>query len=525
METLIEVKEKLNTFISNINDMQAYPVVFRKVRSQAKAIVETLDDPFVIWGEDSTKEILPKLEELKKELKGLRVSPNHRDLANATSELIKYITIAQNQYHTSNINDEFIETTTEASGLIRQLNVRQEELNYSIAKTLQQIDERTGAAERQVNRVERASIQNIRQATSELREIHSDSVKAQIRDGLDEINNTLNTASSKLDNNIREATDNLLKRHQEDYDSLYRELNNSTKEQIKQSDDLRLDFERKVTDLNRVVDEQAKDLNDRFEAEQQSFKESLLKAIKDEVSNYQTTRSLLKEQLQEAKDIVGILSKKAMAHEHLKQARHEAYAYWGFQTSGLLFLFLAILMSVAMFGDSLGLRLPWLTWLVEFSSSNGAIQLHITGEDIAAGGSAGANIIEANDSSSEAAWFFKRISIVLLLTAPGLYLLKEAANHRAKENLYRQRGIQLASITPYLKELDESERNAIKKDLVKSFFSFHDGKADTQNVPDFLRDLKETTKIIRSIDRATQPTHNNRSFVKRRRRQPQTARS
>lgn len=101
-------------------------------------------------------------------------------------------------------------------------------------------------------------------------------------------------------------------------------------------------------------------------------------------------------------------------------------------------------------------------------------------------------------------WFALRFMTITLLTAPSIYMLKESAYHRSKENLYRQRGTQLASIGAYLGELDPTERAAMKKELAANFFSFYDGKTDTSNVPDFIKNMNEAIKLAHAIK--TPPT-------------------
>ncbi|EOX1769031.1 hypothetical protein ACPDPP_001522 [Vibrio cholerae] len=477
------------------------------INRKIQIILDKLRSPFILWNSSIDKTLLHELSDLTETLRSISFT-SLPDIDFFRNNLIIELDnlIRSNQESTKD---------PETSGLLKQLSSRQNKLNQAITESIQKIDERTGAAERQVERVQRYAINEIRRETSEQKEAHISELRTIADDGLNNINASVEKASSRLSSIIRDATDTIIKKNQEDYDSLYNDLKNQTLDQIKQSDDSRADFDRKIDALKSSFDQQAIALNARFDKEIDAYKKAFKESIESEIKNYRTVKQLLKAQLDEAKEVVGTLSKKALAHEHLKQAEREAFAYWGFQVTGLLFLFMAIFLSVAIFGDSLGLRLPWLTWLIDFSSTSGAIQFQgsvqavrdVMSTSIESG-------LPVEGTSSETAWFFKRISIVFLLTAPGLYLLKEAANHRAKENLYRQRGVQLASITPYLKELEESERNAIKKDLVKSFFSFHDGKADTQNVPDFLRDLKETTKIIRSIDRATEPTNSRRAFTR-----------
>ncbi|OEA17017.1 hypothetical protein BBM84_14915 [Vibrio parahaemolyticus] len=104
------------------------------------------------------------------------------------------------------------------------------------------------------------------------------------------------------------------------------------------------------------------------------------------------------------------------------------------------------------------------------------------------------------DDQLTSQWFLVRFLTITLLTGPFIYLLKESASHRSKENLYRQRGTQLSSIGAYLAELEMEERAILKKDLARNFFSLHDGKVDTQNVPDLIRDMKQIIGLAKSIN-------------------------
>lgn len=99
--------------------------------------------------------------------------------------------------------------------------------------------------------------------------------------------------------------------------------------------------------------------------------------------------------------------------------------------------------------------------------------------------------------------FAIRFMTVILVSSPAIYLLKESAYHRNKENLYRQRGTQLLTIRGYLADLPQEQRADVKHKLAENFFSFHNGKADTQNVPDFLRDMKEAVGIAKSLNGQT----------------------
>ena len=219
-------------------------------------------------------------------------------------------------------------------------------------------------------------------------------------------------------------------------------------------------------------------------------KKILLKEIKEEVGTYKILKSQLqhefKSKTHQIEKIIGAISQQTLYSEHIKQANKEYTTYQIFQSFGLLFLLFSILFSVAIFTDSLGYKMPLMEWFI--SSIKDKKQ-----DDISAG-----------------LWFIQRFSIVLLLTAPGLYLLKQAATHRHKENIYRQRGIQLAAITPYLDEFEKEERTKIKKELVKIYFSCHDNNFDSKNVPDFIRDMKETIKLMKSLD-----SNNKSNFINR----------
>lgn len=101
--------------------------------------------------------------------------------------------------------------------------------------------------------------------------------------------------------------------------------------------------------------------------------------------------------------------------------------------------------------------------------------------------------------------FVFRFMTVLLVSSPALYMLKESASHRAKENLYRQRGTQLVSISGYLSDLPDAPRAEVKQRLADNFFSFHDKKADTSNVPDFLKNMNDAVKLAKQVNAGQNP--------------------
>ncbi|HHF2912104.1 TPA: hypothetical protein ACVOYS_001301 [Vibrio alginolyticus] len=222
---------------------------------------------------------------------------------------------------------------------------------------------------------------------------------------------------------------------------------------------------------------------------QQSFDEhiskiigSINKRVDAKISSYDEQKSQMeiafKQKIEAVENLISIVTSGVMADQHIKQANTERNVYWALQVFGFLFMIAAIYSGSVFFSEITNIRLPFLP--------KPDLVIHVDGA--------------IGSGQNPTTLMFMRLSMIILLTAPAIYLLKEAAVHRHKENLYRQRGIQLATISPYLEELEKEERAAIKKELVASFFQFHDGKADTQNVPDFIRDMREMVGIAKSIN-------------------------
>ncbi|MHC6798677.1 hypothetical protein ACYTR9_00050 [Vibrio antiquarius] len=203
--------------------------------------------------------------------------------------------------------------------------------------------------------------------------------------------------------------------------------------------------------------------------------------IDAKISSYDEKKSQMesafKQKITALESQISIVTSGVIADQHIKQANIERRVYWTFQFFGFLFMIAAIYSGSVFFSEITNIRLPFLP--------KPDLVIHVDGA--------------IGVSQNPIALMFMRLSMIILLTAPAIYLLKEASVHRHKENLYRQRGIQLATISPYLEELEKEERAAIKKELVASFFQFHDGKADTKNVPDFIRDMREIVGIAKSI--------------------------
>ena len=96
--------------------------------------------------------------------------------------------------------------------------------------------------------------------------------------------------------------------------------------------------------------------------------------------------------------------------------------------------------------------------------------------------------------------------VLLLLTIPGVYILKESSRHRSDERKYRKLGVQLATIDAYLSIFDDKEKIEIKKSLLSNFFSSEETKIDFSSVPDLLKTFEKIQDTILSIA-SKQSTH------------------
>ncbi|MCG7495612.1 hypothetical protein MHO82_01890 [Vibrio sp. Of7-15] len=233
--------------------------------------------------------------------------------------------------------------------------------------------------------------------------------------------------------------------------------------------------------VGNMITKQQSELQDEITSQTMGLKD----LINEEVRTYQDLKDNLQNEFNEKvaklEKQLSIVTSGVMADQHIKQANTERYVYWILQIAGFAFMLAAIYAGAIFFSEITNVRLPF------FQKPD--LVIHVDGS------------LAANQNPMTL--MFMRLSMIILLTAPAIYLLKEASVHRHKENIYRQRGIQLATISPYLEELEKDERAAIKKDLVASFFQFHDGKVDTQNVPDFLKDMKEAVGIAKSLNSQT----------------------
>lgn len=73
-----------------------------------------------------------------------------------------------------------------------------------------------------------------------------------------------------------------------------------------------------------------------------------------------------------------------------------------------------------------------------------------------------------------------RFAIAVAVTVPGIYTARESARHRTNADKAKQTELELASLSPFLETLPESQRELIIADLAKSYFgqSVEDHRVD-----------------------------------------------
>ncbi|WP_045371708.1 hypothetical protein [Vibrio campbellii] len=338
-----------------------------------------------------------------------------------------------------------------------------DELDISINRAEERIKKLVADTERK-NQIFQADIKSIFQQHEEA---STNRIEVRIQRA-----EALATNLSKQASEAKEHIENIIESESESLQTLLLNSRNSINDSIQKmsteaAQKVRTTQTEAVDSFNSVVTQNIESINERISvkiSDYDELKEKMEKAYKDKVDELETH--------------ISIVTSAVMANENLKQAKTENRVYWFLQILGLMFMLAAIYSGSAFFSELTNIRLPF------FPKPD--LVIHVDGA--------------ISTAQNPTILMFMRLSMIILLTAPAVYLLKEAAVHRHKENLYRQRGVQLATISPYLEELEKEERAAIKKELVSSFFQFHDGKADTQNVPDFLRDVKEAANIAKIVN-------------------------
>ena len=103
------------------------------------------------------------------------------------------------------------------------------------------------------------------------------------------------------------------------------------------------------------------------------------------------------------------------------------------------------------------------------------------------------------DTTTDFKTLLFRWLVLLFLTLPTIYILKESSRHRADERKYRKLGVQLATIDSYLATCDQKEKTTLKNSLLPNFFGNDDVKVDYSTVPDLLKSFEKVQESILSI--------------------------
>ncbi|RTZ17472.1 hypothetical protein EJ063_01435 [Vibrio aquaticus] len=252
----------------------------------------------------------------------------------------------------------------------------------------------------------------------------------------DMIKDTLQDYGSRTQSELAQASDNII----QELESRSNTVGQETIERI------RTQSAERTKTFNDVVDSQINSISERIDSE---------------VKEFETKKT-------EITEILGEISTAYQAGANSRQADKEESAANKYRIAGIIGLVATIFCSIWLFND----------YIQFFGKPEGTITPI---DELGIG------------------WFALRFMTITLLTTPSIYMLKESAAHRSKENVYRQRSTHLSSIGAYTDELSAPEKAQLKKELAANFFSLYDGKPDTSNVPDFIKNMNEAIKMAQAI--------------------------
>ncbi|MEZ8223336.1 hypothetical protein AB6C43_04765 [Vibrio splendidus] len=482
------------------NTPQGLPGIFNGV--EFDGLLEILDN--IISHDSSDTGCLIHHESAEKSLKiisklfksdGDPDSPELNNLIKALKGALDY-TRPQVLFQESNaLLKKIQQAETSVLSTLDDLKIAQEDFTKLNSETEQRVIEKT---QRLIDEAQR-SIQN-------RVEDSNDNIRSTLQSVRDEFNVHTDRAENKL-NKIVASAEHRSQIHTSDIIELFKsheeESANRIQIRIQNAEAISADLTKKISqsqqDIEELISAQKSDIKkfsqetrnevvDKIDGasssgmmEIQQAQTSALSSIDEKVSqNISSINKRIAQEVQafeaKRKDMDKLLEKVGLAKDAdvtISQANAEEETANKLRTRGLIAMYCSIVVLVFFFADYIGLSALW--------SDTPPKSL--------------------SDLTLEA--FAIRFMTVLLLSSPAIYMLKESAVHRAKENLYRQRGTQLLTIRGYLSDLPDKERTEVKQELAKNFFSFHDGKTDTQNVPDFIRDMKEAVGIAKSLNGQT----------------------
>ena len=368
-----------------------------------------------------------------------------------------------------NLSNQISYLHSELTNINILINIQKFESDEELESTINEISILTSQKIEEFQSLYESSLGKLNKFTSDSKNILKSTSSEYEKITIDKILEAEDSASNRVQVRIRNIELSISKYHStvQNSQDLFKDEVLSQYESLKTlSMELRDEVIKSINNsssssLESIQTEQSKALTS-FSAKSQDEVGKINKRIEDEVREFEGKKK-------EIELILGEISTKHQSAANTIQADKEEKSANLFRNIGIVWLIITILLSIIIFNDYIGL---------------------IPIADIK-------NITPLKDLGFE--WFAIRFTTITLLTTPSVYMLKESASHRAKENLYRQRGTQLSSIGAYLGEMNSEERAKLKVDLAKNFFSFHDSKPDTSNVPDFIKNMKEAIEIAKAI--------------------------
>ncbi|MUK91661.1 hypothetical protein GNP80_04285 [Aliivibrio fischeri] len=270
----------------------------------------------------------------------------------------------------------------------------------------------------------------------------------------------INNEKLSLKNDIQDIFHSSTEIANESFEKLHRKFEERTNNQLK-------NINSKINNIDFQYQDTINKQKSNFINEINELKKSLHKDIKNEVHSFANQKNKLTE-------ILGSLSEFRRSKSDIDQAEKEGKTANRFRWIGLILMFLPLISFIAFF---VGYKLD----------AEGVESLVFTFPD-------------------ETTGYFLRFLTIVLFSSPSVYLLKESAYHRKQERHYRERGLQLASIGPFLDDFTPEQRVQAKNNLLKTFYCTNDGKADTSNVPDIIKQIQDVAKLSKSLSKIV-PTH------------------
>lgn len=165
---------------------------------------------------------------------------------------------------------------------------------------------------------------------------------------------------------------------------------------------------------------------EKFNGEVDDQIDNISNRINKEINEFETKKT-------EITQILGEISAAYQAGANTRQAKKENISAEILRVLGIIWMIATIFITMKLFNDYIG--------FYEIPSERIIPNLRELGIE----------------------WFAIRFMTILMLTSPGIYLLKESAAHRTKENLYRQRGTQLSSIGLILTSYNQTSGRLLKR--------------------------------------------------------------